>query len=132
MFLKVFLGIRLMLKTKRVYDVPDPSDGYRILVDRVWPRGMTKEKAKADEWMRAIAPSDALRKWFAHDPSKWGEFKKRYSKELEGPGVRELAGQIAARAESGAVTLLFGARDTEHNQAMALKEFIEKIDKKKR
>ncbi len=111
-----------MLKVKRVYDPPSKEDGYRILVDRVWPRGFTKEKARVDEWRRDLGPSDALRKWFGHDPDKWDEFRRRYREELKASGRwRELM-EIADRAKKEDVTLVFGARDVAHNQAVALKE----------
>ena len=113
-----------MLKVKRVYDPPAKEDGYRVLVDRVWPRGLTKEKAHVDAWRKEMGPSDALRKWFGHDPKKWDEFRKRYRAELKGTGRWEDLMALAERARKEDVTLLFGARDVEHNQAMALKEMI--------
>ena len=111
-----------MLKVKRVYDPPAKEDGYRILVDRVWPRGFTKEKARVDEWRKDLGPSDALRKWFAHDPDKWDEFRRRYRTELEKAGKWPDLMRIAERAKKGDVTLVFSARDAEHNQAVALRE----------
>lgn len=107
-----------MLRLKRVYEPPDPSDGHRILVDRLWPRGLSKEKAAVDEWMKEIAPSTDLRKWFAHDPEKWPEFQRRYKAELRERG--EDVRSIASRASRGPVTLVFGARDEEHNDAVVL------------
>ncbi len=111
-----------MLKVKRVYDPPAKEDGYRILVDRVWPRGFTKERARVDEWRKDLGPSDALRKWFGHDPDKWDEFRRRYRKELQDSGRWADLLAIAERAKKEDVTLVFGARDAAHNQAVALKE----------
>ena len=112
----------MKLKIKRVYDAPDPADGVRILVDRLWPRGLTKEKAKVDLWLKEIAPSTALRKWFGHDPEKWTEFKKRYLAELNenAASVYQLKEQI----KKGPVTLVYGAKDEEHNEAFFLKDYL--------
>lgn len=112
-----------MVKTKRIYDPAAPEDGKRILIDRLWPRGITKEEAKIDEWMRDIAPSTELRKWFSHDPAKWEEFRKRYKRELE--NKTELLKKIKTEADKGIVTLLFAARDTEHVNAAVLKEVLD-------
>lgn len=112
-----------MLKVKRVYDKPERGDGYRILVDRLWPRGLTKEKAKADLWLKDIAPSDALRKWFQHEPEKWLEFKKRYFRELA--GKKELVEAIGKKAGETTVTLIYGAKEERFNNAVAVKEYIE-------
>jgi uncharacterized protein YeaO (DUF488 family) len=114
-----------MLRIKRVYDPPDPSDGYRILVDRLWPRGMGKEKARLDDWRPEIAPTNILRAWFAHDPQKWEEFRVRYRSELDASGRMGDLAELAARARKGTVTLLFGARDRKRNNAAALKEILE-------
>ncbi len=111
-----------MLKVKRVYEPPGGDDGYRILVDRIWPRGITKEKAGIHEWRRDLAPSDALRKWFGHDPDKWDEFRRRYRSELEDAGKVPDLRKIADMARSQDVTLVFSARDGLHNQAVALRE----------
>ncbi|UFS69513.1 DUF488 domain-containing protein [Geomonas sp. RF6] len=113
-----------MVKIKRVYDAPEEGDGRRVLVDRLWPRGLTKEKGAVDLWAKEIAPSDELRRWFGHDREKWREFKARYRGELEGQGdlVRELRGM----ARQGTVTLLYAARDEEHNNAVVLKEILER------
>ena len=113
-----------MIQLKRAYDQVEGGDGVRILVDRIWPRGVSKERAKLDRWAKEIAPSTELRKWFSHDPAKWGEFKLRYEKELEGR-EEELA-EIAALAEKGTVTLVFAAQDRDHNDAVALKELLER------
>jgi len=108
------------IKIKRVYEQPDKDDGRRILVDRLWPRGLTKEKASVDLWLKDIAPSTELRKWFGHDPSKWGEFKKRYLDELKGKS--EQIQLLKQEMEKGAVTLVYGAKDEEHNEALVLQE----------
>src|SRR5580704_2139628 len=107
---------------KRVYEEPKDTDGTRILVDRLWPRGLTKEKARVDLWLKEIAPSNDLRKWFAHDPAKWPEFKARYKAEL-----KHLAPQLALLKQAvarGPSTLLYGARDTEHNEAVVLLDLL--------
>ena len=111
------------LTIKRVREAPAPGDGTRVLVDRIWPRGMTKDRAAADHWLKEIAPSTALRRWFGHDPKKWDEFRRRYRAELEerADAVETLRNLAAKRR----VTLLFGAKDETHNQAVALKAFIE-------
>jgi uncharacterized protein YeaO (DUF488 family) len=114
-----------MIKIKRVYDQASTEDGFRILVDRLWPRGMPKDKAKVDLWLREVAPSDDLRKWFSHDPQKWQEFKKRYQSELR--EKQELLRKIKrAERENGTVTILYSAKDEEHNQAVALAAFLQK------
>jgi uncharacterized protein YeaO (DUF488 family) len=113
----------MTIHIKRVYDPPARKDGYRVLVDRLWPRGLTKEQAAVDLWLKDIAPSTSLRRWFNHDPEKWAEFQSRYSRELQ-----QLAEQIKPlrkRAESSRVTLLYAAKDAAHNNAVALKAFLE-------
>ena len=112
----------MALRIKRVYDPPTSSDGLRILVDRLWPRGVKKEDAALDRWDREIAPSDVLRKEFAHDHSRWEEFRARYFAELD--ANPEPVKRIAAEARKGTVTLLFAARDTERNNAVALREYL--------
>ncbi|HSV11000.1 MAG TPA: DUF488 domain-containing protein [Hanamia sp.] len=109
-------------KIKRVYEKPDPKDGFRILVDRLWPRGLTKEKAAADLWLKDIAPSTELRKWFNHDPDKWKEFQKKYHQELK--ENKEAIAVLKEHLKQGPVTLLYGAKDEVHNEALVLKEFI--------
>jgi uncharacterized protein YeaO (DUF488 family) len=109
---------------KRAYDPPDRSDGYRVLIDRIWPRGVTKDRLEVDAWLKEVAPSTDLRKWFGHDPKKWDEFKTRYARELE-PHAAAL-GQLVEKARAGRVTLVFGARDAEHSNAAALKEHLER------
>ena len=108
----------LKLKLKRVYEPAESSDGYRILVDRLWPRGLSKAKAAVDEWMKEIAPSAELRRWFGHDPERWAEFQRRYEHELRAHA--DLVGEIASRAAQGPVTLVYGARDEAHNDAVVL------------
>ena len=113
----------IVLKAKRIYEAPAPSDGYRILVDRVWPRGLSKERAAIALWLKEIAPSTALRKWFGHDPERWPEFQKRYRHELR--GKTNLVLQIRQlEKEHHVVTLLFGAHDEERNQAVVLRDFL--------
>ncbi len=113
-----------MISIKRVYEPPAKGDGFRVLVDRLWPRGVSKEKAGIGLWMKEIGPSDALRKWFGHDPARWDEFRTRYGKELDGKG--DLVAALTAKAGKGRLTLVYGAKDTEHNQAVVLKEYLEK------
>ena len=115
-----------MIRIKRAYDKPAKTDGFRILVDQLWPRGISKEEAKLDMWMRAIAPKPGLRKWFAHDPKKFSEFTKRYKEELKGKAY--MLEQIKdIEEEHGTVTLLFGAKDTMHNNAVVLLEALKAI-----
>jgi DNA phosphorothioation-dependent restriction protein DptG len=114
-----------MVKTKRIYDPVSPEDGKRILIDRLWPRGINKEEARIDEWLRDIAPSAELRKWFSHDPEKWQEFKKRYKEELK--DKPELVRTLKAKAKKGTITLLFASKDTEHVNAAVLKEVLDKL-----
>lgn len=111
------------IRTKRVYEDPAPDDGSRVLVDRLWPRGVSKEEAELDDWLREIAPSDDLRRWFDHDPERWDEFVRRYAEELR--EKEDLLDDLVAGAEEGRVTLLYAARDTEHNNAIALKQILE-------
>ena len=108
---------------KRAYEEPQPQDGTRILVDRLWPRGVKKEDAAIDHWMKSVAPSTELRKWFGHDPERWNEFRQRYFKELDDApeAVEELLGHV----EEGRLTLVFGAKDVEHSHARALKKYLE-------
>lgn len=112
-----------MIKVKRIYDPPSPDDGKRILIDRLWPRGMKKEKAHIDEWLKEISPSNELRKWYSHDPAKWTEFKKRYRAEIS--KQTELLKKIKNEGKKGTVTLLFSTKELELNNAVALKEIIE-------
>jgi uncharacterized protein YeaO (DUF488 family) len=112
----------VILQLKRVYEAPSKSDGTRILVDRLWPRGLTKEKARVDLWLKEVAPSTDLRKWFAHDPAKWPEFKARYNAELK-HNARQLA-VLKQAVVRGPATLLYGAKDTEHNEAVVLQDLL--------
>ena len=112
-----------MIKIKRVYDRSSQDDGKRILIDRLWPRGLKKEDAQIDEWLKEIAPSNELRKWFNHDPNKWSEFKKKFFTELL--GKRDMVEGIINTARKGTVTLLFGSKEERFNNAVALKEFID-------
>lgn len=113
-----------MIRIKRVYEAAQEEDGVRILVDRLWPRGISKEKAAIDKWMKEIAPSDKLRKWFSHDPKKWKQFKERYLKELE--SKTDLIEELRHPSKKGTLTLLYSAKDELHNQALVLKEFLER------
>lgn len=113
-----------MIVVKRAYEPTSKSDGFRILVDRLWPRGRTKEEVAANLWLKDIAPSSELRKWFGHDPKRWTEFRKKYWTELK--DKKDLIKQIKEKAHQGKVTLVYGAKDEEHNQAIALKEYLEK------
>ncbi len=117
------LTVRAMFRLKRVYERASAEDGYRVLVDRVWPRGLKKEEARIDEWQREIAPSSELRRWYGHDPDKWSEFRSRYVAELD--GKPDLVRELRERARSRTVTLLFGARERERNNAVALKAYLE-------
>jgi uncharacterized protein YeaO (DUF488 family) len=112
----------MVLKLKRAYEAPEPGDGFRVLVDRLWPRGVAKTSAQIDLWLKEIAPSTALRKWFGHDPSKWTKFRDRYFGELD--KNREAVEKLP-EARRGTVTLVYGAKDQEHNDAVALKEYLE-------
>jgi uncharacterized protein YeaO (DUF488 family) len=115
----------MAIDLKRAYDPPAKSDGRRILVDRVWPRGIARDELRIEAWLKDLAPSAELRKWFGHDPAKWDEFKQRYARELEqrAHALEELLEQ----ARAGQVTLVFGAKDVEHNNAVALKEHLERL-----
>ena len=112
----------MKIKIKRVYAKSDKEDGKRVLVDRLWPRGLTKAKANVDLWVKDIAPSTQLRKWFGHDPVKWEEFKKRYRVELE--ANEEQVSLLQQEVKKGIVTLVYGAKDEEHNEAVVLKDFL--------
>ena len=111
------------LQIKRVYAEPSPEDGTRILVDRLWPRGLTKQKAKVDLWLKDVAPTTELRKWFAHDPGKWPEFKHRYIEELK--TTNDPLALLRQKVKQGKVTLLYGARDQQHNEAVVLLELLQ-------
>ena len=112
-----------MIQLKRVYEKPSRKDGVRILVDRLWPRGLTKERAAVNLWLKDVAPSTELRKWFAHDPAKWKEFQVRYRKELrEKKDALEL---LKEKSQDRTVTLVYGARDEQHNEALVLRKIVE-------
>ncbi len=111
------------IRLKRVYDPPDPGDGRRFLVERLWPRGMKKAALPMDGWLKEVAPSEALRRWFAHDPKKWEEFQRRYFAELD--RKPEAWKPLLEAARQGTITLLFSARDLEHNSAVALRVYLE-------
>ena len=110
------------VRLKRAYEPPARSDGYRVLIDRLWPRGVSKERAQLDEWQRELAPSSELRRWFGHDPAKFGEFRRRYREELA--GQEETLRELRRRAREGTLTLVYGARDSEHNDAVVLAELL--------
>jgi uncharacterized protein YeaO (DUF488 family) len=112
----------LDVRTKRVYEEPVPGDGFRILVDRVWPRGISRERARLDEWDRTLSPSTELRKWFDHDPGRFEEFRSRYIEELQ--GHRDRLAELRSLARQGTLTLVYGAKDSEHNQAIVLAEVL--------
>lgn len=119
----------MKINLKRVYDPVSKEDGVRILVERLWPRGVKKEDLKMDEWLKEVAPSTNLRKWFSHDPTKWKGFKKKYFEELnENPEALE---PILKALHKGSVTLLYSSKDTEHNNAVCLKNYLEENIKKR-
>lgn len=113
------------IRLKRIYDERAADDGYRVLVDRLWPRGVSKQRAQLDEWRRDIAPSTTLRKWYGHEAERWDEFRERYRAELE--GHREALGRLAERARRGTVTLLYAARDDKHNSAEVVKRYLDAL-----
>jgi len=114
----------MTVRLKRVYELPAKGDGTRILVERLWPRGLTKQRAAVDVWMKDVAPSPELRKWFGHDPAKWREFQSRYRKELR--EQKDAMKSLAQQCADGAVTLIFSAHDEEHNAAVVLKSVLER------
>lgn len=114
----------MTVRTKRIYEEPAEEDGTRVLVDRLWPRGVSKESAELDAWLREVAPSDELRRWFDHDPEKWSEFTDRYEAELD--DRPEAVEALLDFAREGTLTLLYAARDTEHNNAVALQTVLER------
>jgi uncharacterized protein YeaO (DUF488 family) len=107
---------------KRVYEPPAPNDGFRVLVDRLWPRGLSKDTAAFDEWMKDIAPSAELRRWFGHDPARWNEFRQRYAEEVG--QHQDVLDDLRKRARHGPITLVYSARDETHNNAVALRDLI--------
>jgi uncharacterized protein YeaO (DUF488 family) len=114
--------VEVDVRIKRIYDAPDPGDGYRVLIDHVWPRGVSKDRAQLDEWQRELAPSDALRRWFDHRPERFAQFRTRYREELA-CHAEQLA-LLRSRAREGPVTILYAARDREHNNAVVLGELV--------
>jgi uncharacterized protein YeaO (DUF488 family) len=112
------------IRLKRVYEPVADDDGVRVLVDRLWPRGLSKARAAVDEWAKDLAPSPALRRWFGHDPERWDEFRTRYRAELASPAQRQRLEHLRALARQGTVTVLYGARDTEHNGAVVVAEAL--------
>ena len=123
-FVRIVIGMNMDIEIKRVYEPASKDDGYRVLVDRLWPRGMKKEEVEFDLWLREVAPSNSLRKWYGHDPERWEEFKTRYARELE--DKKELVEQIESKAKDERVTLLFSSKEEHNNNAQALKEYIER------
>lgn len=113
-----------MLRIKRVYDAPAPDDGKRYLVDRLWPRGLSKLELNLDGWLKDLSPSTELRQWFGHEPAKWDEFRQRYAQELASRQVGHLLERLRDEAAAGNVTLLFAAKDLERNHALVLRDFI--------
>ena len=113
----------LMIKLKRVYEKPSKGDGLRILVERLWPRGITKERASVDLWLKDVAPGTELRKWFGHDPAKWEQFCKRYRVELE--QRKDAVNLLKQKSKEDTITLVYAAMDEKHNCAVALKEILE-------
>lgn len=113
------------VRLQRAYDDPTPDDGHRVLVDRVWPRGRTREQLRLDAWARDLGPSTQLRTWFGHDPARWEEFRRRYHAELADPARAQALDALAEQALLGPVTLVYGARDTEHNQARVIADALE-------
>ncbi len=118
------------IKIKRIYETPSKEDGIRILVDRLWPRGISKKKASLNEWLPEIAPSDTLRKWFSHDPSKWERFKEKYLEEIISNNKEALNKLIKYIKEEGVITLLYAAKDEIRNNAVVLKEYFESKNQK--
>ena len=113
-----------MIRLKRVYEPASPEDGWRVLVERLWPRGVSKEKAALDSWCKEVAPSPELRIWFSHDPGKWDEFRTKYDRELD--ANLQIVKILAGKSARGTITFVYSSRDSEHNNAMALREYIEK------
>lgn len=115
-----------MVRIKRAYDPPIRGDGYRVLVDRLWPRGARKADVPLDAWAKELAPSDRLRRWFGHDPTRWKGFVTRYRRELRAPAARDTLSSLARRAKVETVTIVYGARDSDHNDAVVLRKEIER------
>jgi len=115
----------MIVKTKRAYDPPSPDDGRRVLVDRVWPRGVSRDRLEIDAWLRDLAPSTELRQWFSHESTRWAEFSKRFKQELQSPDQEARLDELLASPPKGTLTLVYGARDREHNQAVVLREILQ-------
>ncbi|HEV8326513.1 MAG TPA: DUF488 family protein [Nitrospiraceae bacterium] len=118
-----------MIRIKRVYREPSLEDGVRILIDRMWPRGLSKERARIVEWRKDLAPTTSLRKWFRHDPAKWNEFRQRYQSELSRSGQVETAKELIRDSHRKTITLVYGAADEEHNHAVPLKEWLDELSR---
>lgn len=114
----------MTIRTKRAYEPAEPDDGARVLVDRFWPRGVSREEAELDAWAKEVAPSDELREWFDHDPEKWDAFRRRYRDELDDRDAGPVEELLELHREEGTLTLVYGARDTEHNNAVALRDYL--------
>jgi uncharacterized protein YeaO (DUF488 family) len=114
------------VRLRRAYDDPEPDDGHRVLVDRVWPRGRTKAQLRLDAWVRELGPSTPLRRWYGHTPVRWGEFQRRYRVELSAPDQAERLDGLAAVARTGRLTIVYGARDREHNQAQVIADELKR------
>lgn len=112
----------MTIRLKRAYEEPEPDDGFRVLVDRLWPRGVGKEEIALDRWMKEIAPSDDLRRWYDHDPERWDEFRERYETELD--GMDEEVGFLHEKSEEGTLTLVYAAKDRDHNNAVVLRDYL--------
>ena len=123
LFINESIQLVIMIKIKRTYDKPETEDGFRILVDRIWPRGLKKTDVQMDLWQKDIAPSSPLRKWFKHDESKWNEFKNRYYQELE--NKKDSIGLLLDKTRKGTITLLYSSKEDKYNNAIALKEYLE-------
>jgi uncharacterized protein YeaO (DUF488 family) len=117
----------LRVRLKRVYEPAEPGDGARFLVERLWPRGLRREDARLTAWLKDVAPSPELRRWFHHDPARWEEFRRRYRAELAEPAKQALVQELVTAARAGLITLVFATRDTEHNAAVVLRELIEEL-----
>lgn len=118
---------KLQIFIKRAYEDAIPEDGYRVLVDRIWPRGRSKETLELDQWARDLAPSADLRKWFGHDPKRWEAFQQRYRSELEAEEKQEQMRRLLAEADGRSITLIYGAKDEEHNQAIVLRDVLSRL-----
>ena len=112
------------VQVKRVFEPVAATDGYRVLVDRLWPRGVSRQAAAVDAWLKSLAPSDELRRWFGHDPAKWAEFSRRYRQELAAPELAASLADLKGRAGRGALTLVYAAADTSHNSAVVLRDVL--------